>query len=133
MGLAQSQTFRKDYATELRYDLIPPEVLQALAEVYTYGEKKYGADNWKKATWGVGPSAKDTDRFYGALMRHMEAHRKGELYDSESGLLHVSHALTNISFITVLTMQNQKQKPASTQPAYSQLEMTQMGELNTFI
>ena len=32
---------------KLRYDLIPPEALEALVQVYTYGATKYAPDNWR--------------------------------------------------------------------------------------
>ena len=31
-----------------RFDLIPADSLEALAEVYTMGARKYAAHNWKK-------------------------------------------------------------------------------------
>jgi len=75
---------------KLRMELIPPEAIEALAEVITYGANKYSDDNWKK----VGK-----DRYIGALMRHLNAYRKGELYDDESGLTHMAHILTNAAFL----------------------------------
>lgn len=81
----------KKYDTgKLRYDLVKPEMLEAIAEVMTYGANKYGDNNWQ----GV-----ETDRYYAALMRHLQAWRKGELVDEESGLHHLKHALCNIAFI----------------------------------
>lgn len=77
---------------KLRYDLIPPEIIEELAKVYTYGAKKYGENQWQYL-----PAGKD--RYFGALMRHMQAHRKGEKVDPESGLLHLSHALWNVGAI----------------------------------
>ena len=65
-------------------------MLEAIAEVMTYGANKYGDNNWQ----GV-----ETDRYYAALMRHLQAWRKGELVDEESGLHHLKHALCNIAFI----------------------------------
>lgn len=77
---------------KLRYDLIPPEVLEELAEVLTHGAEKYDDNNWQ--------NLEDFDvRFYAALMRHLEAWRAGIHLDSESGLLHLSQALTNCAFL----------------------------------
>jgi len=75
---------------KLRMELIPPEAIEALAEVITYGANKYSDDNWKKVS---------KDRYIGALMRHLNAYRKGELYDDESGLTHIAHILTNAAFL----------------------------------
>jgi hypothetical protein len=69
---------------KLRYDLIPPEALKSLVEIYTYGANKYGERNWEK---GILYS-----RIYAAVMRHLQDWFMGEEYDRESGLHHLSHA-----------------------------------------
>lgn len=81
------------------YSLIPPEVLEALAKVLTYGAKKYGPENWRLVT--------PTSRYYSALMRHIQAVRQGETIDPESGFPHMWHALTNAAFLTVLWKPNE--------------------------
>lgn len=83
--------FLKFDTGKIRYDLIPPEASKALAEVLTYGAKKYMPNNWKKC--------EDTDRYLAALIRHLEAHRMGELRDEASGMFHMAHVLTNTAFI----------------------------------
>lgn len=80
---------------KLQYSLIPPETTQALAEVLTFGARKYAVDGWKYV-----PDAKR--RYMDALFRHLEAFRSGELYDQESGLSHLSHVLANASFLHYL-------------------------------
>lgn len=56
-----------------RYDLIPPEALEALAELYSIGAVKYGDRNWEKGlSWG---------RVFAALMRHAWKWWRGETYD----------------------------------------------------
>ena len=77
---------------KLRYDLIPPEVLESLAKVLTYGSEKYGANNWQ----GL---ADFEPRYYAALQRHLNAWRQGEAADKESGLHHLEHALCNVAFL----------------------------------
>ena len=73
---------RKDDSSKLRYDLIPPYALEALAHVYTLGADKYGEDNYMKGlNWR---------RVGGALMRHWEAWRKGERLDRKDGQLHLA-------------------------------------------
>jgi len=74
---------------KLRYDLIPPECIEEVAKVYTMGCAKYGDDNWQSLD-------NFENRYYGALMRHLIAYRQGKSTDSESGLLHLSHAAWNI-------------------------------------
>lgn len=75
---------------KLRYDLIPPEILEALATLYTFGADRYGDNNWQ----GV-----EEHRYYAALERHIQAHRKGEKIDPDSGLLHAAHAFWNAGAI----------------------------------
>lgn len=63
---------------KLQYTLIPAEALAAVAHNLTIGLKKYRErDNWKKV-----PNAKQ--RYLDALYRHLEAHRRGQLYDPDS-------------------------------------------------
>ena len=77
---------------KLRYDLLPPECLEGIVEVLTFGAKKYAPNNWLKV-----PDAKD--RYYAAAMRHLQAWRKGEITDPESGLHHLKHAATCLIFL----------------------------------
>lgn len=77
---------------KLQYSLIPPETLTALAEVLTFGARKYAINGWKFV-----PDAER--RYMDALFRHIEAYRMGEAIDSESGLPHLAHALANLSFL----------------------------------
>lgn len=75
-----------------RYDLIPPVVLEQLATVLTFGAKKYGPNNWQSV-----PDA--SNRYYSAMLRHVEADRGGEVFDEESGLPHLTHALACVAFM----------------------------------
>jgi len=91
--------FMKFDKNKLRYGLIPPSATKGLAEVLTYGAKKYKPNNWKKG---------DPDRYVDALYRHLEAWRAGERCDEESGLAHLKHALTNVAFLLELEEQEQR-------------------------
>lgn len=68
-------------------DQIPSEVILEWGEVYTYGEEKYGRDNWKQGN--------DWHEFYGSVLRHMFAFWGGEDIDPESGMPHLVQALWN--------------------------------------
>lgn len=85
------EQFMKFDSGKLRYSLIPPVATEALAKVLTYGAKKYKPNNWQKA--------EDFSRYTDALYRHLEAWRGGQEFDEESGLSHLSHALTNVAFL----------------------------------
>lgn len=85
------EQFMKFDTSKLRYDLIPTSTTKALAQVLTYGAKKYKPNNWQNVD--------DPDRYVAALFRHIEAWRDGEKLDKESGLPHLAHALTNVAFL----------------------------------
>ena len=64
-----------------------------LARALRHGADKYDEYNWRKGfAWS---------RPYRAAQSHIAAHRRGDIYDDESGLLHLSHALSCIMFLTV--------------------------------
>jgi hypothetical protein len=64
-------------------DLLPTASLKAIAEVLTFGAKKYDAHNWRG---GI-----EYSRLIGAAMRHLTAYNDGEDADPESGLSHLAH------------------------------------------
>lgn len=67
-----------------RYDLLPPDAMDAIAQVFTYGAAKYADRNWEGGmAWG---------RLFAAMMRHCWAFWRGEDVDPESGLPHLAHA-----------------------------------------
>jgi hypothetical protein len=55
---------RDSVAGKLRYDLIPPTVLERLAKVYTHGAEQYGDRNWEKG--------QPFSAIYGSLVRHLQ-------------------------------------------------------------
>ena len=86
---------------KLRYDLLPPEILEAAATIFTFGANKYGANNWQKLE-------DFENRYYAALERHIQAWRKGEKVDKESGEPHLSHALVNVMFLLWNELNNKR-------------------------
>ena len=97
MVISEFIKFNKD---KLRYELIELETIDGLAKVLTYGAKKYKANNWK--------NCKDQKVWIGAFFRHFQAWRNGEIIDPESGLPHLYHAITNLSFMIYLDSFNTK-------------------------
>lgn len=70
---------------KLQYTLIPALALEQIAKNLTVGLKKYKErNNWKKV-----PEAEQ--RYLDALYRHLEAHRKGEMYDADSSVPDMPH------------------------------------------
>jgi hypothetical protein len=86
---------------KLRYDLLPPEGEEAIAEVLTYGAKKYGDRNWEE---GI-----SFTKIYGSIRRHLAAWYKGEDINVESGLNHLSHAACNLFFLIYYIKNNRKE------------------------
>lgn len=87
---------------KLRYDLIPPEFITALAEVFTFGAKKYTPNNWK------GFTPEQQEEIKGSLLRHIYAYLEGEENDPESGLSHLAHAGCNLAFMLWFNSKYQK-------------------------
>lgn len=77
---------RKD--NKLMWELLPLETIEEAVKVFTFGAQKYGVNTWQNLPNGF-------ERYRAAFLRHMVAHLKGEEFDPESGLLHLSHCLWN--------------------------------------
>jgi hypothetical protein len=69
-----------------RYDLLPVYAIEKVVKVLTFGAEKYDPNNWRYVeNW--------KERYTAALMRHLEAYRKGIYTDDETGLPHLAHLL----------------------------------------
>jgi hypothetical protein len=88
-------------AEKPRMDLLPFEALEAVAEVLTFGAKKYADNNWQKVNCAE-------SRYKAAMLRHLCAQDRGEARDGESGLLHAAHMATNALFILWFEIQREK-------------------------
>ena len=100
--LSEDVKGRKDDAGKLRYDLLPWEVLEQVVKVLTFGANKYADNNWKFV-----PDAKA--RYEAVMLRHFSAYKQGEYNDKESGLPHLSHAITCLIFKLYLEL-DEKEK-----------------------
>lgn len=78
-----------------RFDLVDLSTVGAIADVLGFGAQKYGENTWQNLPDGE-------KRYFAALLRHLEAHQKGDLIDAESGLPHIYHVFTNAYFLTYL-------------------------------
>ena len=90
-ALAMSEGKKLDNE-KIRMDLLPFESLEAVAEVLTFGAKKYCDNNWQKVE-------NAESRYLAALLRHLSAYKQGKKNDPESGLSHLSHAACNALFL----------------------------------
>jgi len=75
-----------------KWDLLPIYEIEQVVKVLTLGAVKYAPDNWQK----VEPYR---DRYYSACLRHIVAWRKGEVFDKETKLPHLAHAICCLLFI----------------------------------
>lgn len=90
VNVTQSAGIKHD-SGKLRLDLIPPECLEEIAKVLSFGADKYSDWNWAKGfKWS---------RLYGATLRHLYAHMRGESKDKETGISHLAHATCNLLFL----------------------------------
>ena len=98
------EEFLKFDGDKLRIDLVPPSAIRAMAEVLTFGARKYKANNWR--------NCEDINRYKAAYLRHDLAWREGEIHDKESGMPHLWHMMTNLAFFIELDgKSNKKRKP----------------------
>lgn len=75
-----------------RMDLVRPEFVEGVADVLGFGAAKYASWNWAK---GIHYS-----RLIAAAERHINAFKKGEDLDPESGLSHLYHASCCLMFLS---------------------------------
>jgi hypothetical protein len=74
-------------------ELIPPEMIWAVAEVLAYGAKKYAPRTFERGmSWST---------VYACLFRHLLKWFQGEDRDAESGLSHLDHVLWNAMALVV--------------------------------
>lgn len=85
-----------------KISLTPAVAVEEVAKVFTFGAGKYAPHQWK------GFNKQQQDEILDSLLRHIIAHQKGELYDDESGLLHLAHAGANIAMMLYFIKGEQK-------------------------
>lgn len=68
---------------------IPLEAMWQMGAAFTYGQKKYGKNNYR--------GGMQVSRQLAAAIRHIYQHLSGETIDPESGLSHLGHALASIA------------------------------------
>lgn len=75
---------RKSDDGKARWDLLPLDALEDVAQVLRYGAEKYAERNWERGlSWG---------RLLAAAFRHLAAWACGQNRDAESGHHHLAHA-----------------------------------------
>ena len=94
-----SNEFKKLDNGKTRWDLLPVDALEAVAQVLTFGVHKYGDDNWRSGN-------PDHNRIQASLLRHYRDYKKGIDLDSESGMPHLAHMATNAIFLLEYHLNN---------------------------
>lgn len=82
----------KDLSGKPMIDLVTADSIIGMAEVLTYGAKKYKPNSWQNVKNGK-------NVHYASMMRHLLAWKNGEIFDKETGLSHLKHAMTNCMFL----------------------------------
>lgn len=80
-------------ADKVRLDLLPIGPMTEIAEVFTFGAKKYFADSYRQGETVA------FSRTYGSILRHLFAYWNGEDLDPESGKSHLAHAGTQLCIL----------------------------------
>ena len=91
-------------STKPDYSLVPPNALDDVVKVLTYGAQKYDRNNWQ--------FLENLDnRYFAAAQRHLWALKKGETFDDETGIHHGAHAICCMMFLVEYDyLQNTKPK-----------------------
>lgn len=84
-----------------RWELLDYTAVEGIVKVLTLGAKKYAARNWEL---GI-----HYGRVFGAVQRHLSAWWMGESIDSETGLSHLDHALTELMFLSAYEKRGMRQ------------------------
>lgn len=87
----------KSDAGKLKLSDVPPELIEAVAKVREYGNRKYAdPDNWKRV---------DPEKFHDALLRHaLHSWTDWRAIDEESGLPAIFHIACNAAFLCAFLM-----------------------------
>lgn len=90
-GHPEPEQGRKFDGEKPAMDLMPPLMELEVSKVLTFGAEKYDEDNWRYV-----PDLHK--RYRSAAKRHINALKRGEMFDEESGLHHAAHAVCCLMF-----------------------------------
>jgi hypothetical protein len=78
--------------SKLRVELVPPQFIEGVADILTFGAKKYAAHNWMRGISWMGIIA--------GVLRHVYLFARGIDIDDESGRPHLFHAACGLLFLS---------------------------------
>ena len=103
----EKRVLKKDFLDKKnRWELVPIEEVDEIAEILTIGANNYYDNSWKELDNAI-------DRYYAAMMRHICAWRSGHDIDdgvNGTGKRHIAQVATNALFLMYLT-KHQGEKP----------------------
>lgn len=92
----------KNSKNKTRWNIVPFEIIEQIAEILTYGAERYGDNTWKNV---------DKKLWYDAMMRHVAEYSKGKKYnDKDWNHHHLMHAICNAMFIVYIEQNNKNKK-----------------------
>ena len=100
--IAHTPTGKKHDSNKPKWNLLPWVAQTEVVKALTFGEKIYGADNWRHVPDG-------NSRYLAAALRHIVAWATGEKHDPESGLHHLAHAVCCLLFLIELDTTQERQ------------------------
>lgn len=91
---------------EIDYIFDFPTAVEALCRVMEIGAIKYERDNWKQG-------GKPDREYISAVGRHVLAFKQGEIFATDTGCLHLAHAMWNIMALIELNYPGVTHDPAT--------------------
>jgi hypothetical protein len=102
--IAESSPIGKKYDNgKPKMHLLPPKALLEVARVVTFGEDKYGEENWRDV-------ADAQKRYASASLRHSFSHLDGEELDQETNYSHLAHAICCLMFKLELELESKSEE-----------------------
>lgn len=99
---------KKHDAGKVRMDLVPLDVIEEIARVFTFGctSVEAGGAGYEEGSWKDVPEA--FKRYKAADLRHLAADARGETLDPVSGLPHLAHHAWNAIALLWLHMHGKR-------------------------
>lgn len=88
MSADSQQAIKNDQSKPDMSD-IPKEAMWEMGAAFTFGQKKYGKNNYRNGM--------KVSRQLAAAVRHIYQHLAGETIDPESGVTHLGHAMASLA------------------------------------
>jgi len=98
---------------KLPYHLIDEAAEAEMVAVLGFGAVKYEAENWRFVE-------NARNRYFDAIRRHLRSSRRGEIFDSEHGLLALASVVCSAHFLLALELEAHPELAASLPERYKE-------------